>query len=371
MMLIGACIIGETLFETGAADKVGQGILRIAGKNQRTFTTVAFAIAAVLSSVLSNTAVVAAMLPVAAAAAATSNGRITKKNTFMAIGIGANLGGSVTLVGSSTNLIGQGILIDSGVPAMSFFDLTVGSIPRIAICMLFYMTIGNAIQDRCFNFHEISSASDSDAGKEESGKAPAQSQVKMWLSIIILLLTIIAFVAEIWTFGMVAMVAGLACIATGCISMKEAFRRMDWTTIWVVAGSLGFAYGLDKSGAGELLAKNVIGLFGGNISQFAFLVLFSLLSIVMANFMSSTATMALLAPIAIFMAKDLGYDAKAVVMALVWSINLAFATPVGTAPITMTLAGGYRFKDYVIVGGLLVVVCTIATICIYPLVFDL
>jgi di/tricarboxylate transporter len=71
------------------------------------------------------------------------------------------------------------------------------------------------------------------------------------------------------------------------------------------------------------------------------------------------------------MAKDLGYDAKAVVMALVWSINLAFATPVGTAPITMTLAGGYRFKDYVIVGGLLVVVCTIATICIYPLVFDL
>jgi di/tricarboxylate transporter len=45
--------------------------------------------------------------------------------------------------------------------------------------------------------------------------------------------------------------------------------------------------------------------------------------------------------------------------------------PSASAPITMTLAGGYRFKEYVIVGGLLVVVCTIATICIYPLLFDL
>jgi len=193
----------------------------------------------------------------------------------------------------------------------------------------------------------------------------------MWLSIIILVGTIVGFATETWTFGTVAMVAGVLCIITKCISIKAVYQRMDWTTIWVVAGSLGFACGLDKSGAGKLIADTAIKLVGSNMSNYTFLILFSVLSVLLANFMSSTATMAMLAPIGIFMARGLGFDPKALVMALVWCINLAFATPVGTPPITMTLSGGYSFKDYVKVGGILVVCCTVITILSYPLLFDL
>jgi len=367
MMLTGACILGEALFETGAAEKLGEIVVRIAGKNQKIFTAVMFLLSAVMSSLLSNTAVVAAMLPIISAAAATSKGKLTKKNTFMAVGIGANLGGSLTLAGSSTNMIGQGILAEAGVETMSFFDLTMGSIPRLIFCTLFYLTVGEALQNKVFSFVEVSETTVA----SQSETASSKSNGRMWLSIIILVGTIVGFATETWTFGTVAMVAGVLCIITKCISIKAVYQRMDWTTIWVVAGSLGFACGLDKSGAGKLIADTAIKLVGSNMSNYTFLILFSILSVLLANFMSSTATMAMLAPIGIFMARGLGFDPKALVMALVWCINLAFATPVGTPPITMTLSGGYSFKDYVKVGGILVVCCTVITILSYPLLFDL
>ena len=367
MMLLGSLIMGEALFETGAANKLGAGILRFVGTNQRLFTTTVFVIVSFLSAFLSNTALVAAMMPVVAAAAAASGGKLQKKYTFMAIGIAANMGGSLTLIATSTNLIGQAILMESGENVMSFFDLTVGSLPRLIVLALFYFTIGQRVQERVFTFKEIpASASDSVQINEKS-----KSPLKMWITIIVFALMVAGFVSSIWTMGTVAMLAALVCISARCISIKDAFRRIDWSSIWLVGGSLGFAAGLERSGAGVLVAETLLGMLGSDPSAFTVLVLFTLLSIVMANLMSSTATISILGPIGVFMFRSLGYDPRMLIMALIWSINLAFATPVGTAPITLTLAGGYRFSDYIKVGGLLVVICTIITIASYPLIFRL
>ena len=367
MMLLGSLIMGEALFETGAASKLGDGILKFAGTNQRHFTTVVFIVVSFLSAFLSNTAIVASMMPVVAAAAAASGGKIQKKYTFMAIGIGANMGGSLLLTSTSTNLIGQAILIESGENAMSLFDLTIGSLPRLVVMALFYFTIGQKIQEKVFNFEEPVNT----LNAPSEIKTERKSSVKMWITIIVFALMIAGFVTSIWTMGTVALLAALVCISLKCISIKDAFRRIDWSSVWLVGGSLGFAAGLERSGAGALIAETLLGMLGYSPSAFMVLVLFTLLSIVMANLMSSTATISILGPIGVFVFRDLGYEPRILILALVWSINLAFATPIGTAPITMTLAGGYRFSDYVKVGGLLVVIGTIMTIVMYPLIFQL
>jgi len=366
MILIGSLIMGEALLETGAANRFGAGIIKAVGTNQRIFTTVVVIITSLLSAFMSNTVLVATMMPVVAAAAAASGGKITKKHTYMAIGIAANMGGSLTLISTSTNLLGQAILLESGAAGMSFFDLTLGSLPRVIFIVLFYFTIGQKIQERVFNFPEP--VSESDGSQNDMLNKPAY---KMWITVVIFALMVVGFVTSIWTLGTVAMVAALACISFRCISAKDALRRIDWGSVLLVAGSLGFASGLESSGAGALIAETAIGFLGSDISVFSLLVIFTLLAVVMANLMSSTATISILGPIGVFMFISLGYEPRMLIMALVWSINLAFATPIGTPPITITLAGGYRFSDYVKVGGGLVVVCTLLTIVMYPIIFGL
>ena len=366
MMVIGSMVLGEALFETGVAQKIGSTIIKMVGTKEKVFIVTVVVVTAILSAFLSNTAVVAIMMPMIAATAASSRGVITKKNTFMAVGFAANIGGGMTLVGSTPNVVGQGLLNDAGLASMSFFDLTLGSIPRLLFIVAFYATVGCAIQNKVFNFPEVE---DENMAAMTEGKKYNKS--KMVISTVILVLTVIGFISGIWTVGAVAMIAALACVITGCITIKQVFARLDWTTVWVLAGSLGFAAGISQSGAGQMIADGVIGFLGENISMFSLMIVFTLLSVVLGNLMSSTATMALLGPIAISMCTTLGFEAKPIFMAIIWSLNLAFLNPVATPPVTMTLQAGYRFLDYTKIGAILMAGCLILTIVMYPIIFHL
>ncbi|MCI2106084.1 MAG: anion permease [Intestinimonas sp.] len=369
LMVIGSMIIGEALFSTGVAAEIGHAIIKMVGTNEKVFIIACVVISAVLSAFLSNTAVVAMMLPVAAATAASSKGAITKKNSFMAIGFAANVGGGLTLVGSTPNVIGQGLLADAGLETMGFFDLTLGGLPRLVVIILFYATIGCALQNKVFNFPEVTD--ETMLAQANSEGAQKHDPVKMAIASGILILTIIGFISGIWTVGIVAMIAGLLCIITRCISIKELFARIDWTTVWVLAGSLGFASGIAKSGAGQLIADTIIGWFGGSVSLYILMIMFTLLATLMGNFMSSSAAVAILGPIGISMCQTLNFSTKPLMMVIIWSLNLAFLTPIATPPVTMTLQGGYRFLDYTKIGSILLISCLVVSILTYPLVFHL
>ncbi len=368
MMVIGAMIVGEALAATGIATKIGAAIIKMVGPREKLFVVVCVFISAVLSAFLSNTAVVAIMLPIVSATAASSQGKISKKDSYMAIGFASNVGGGMTLVGSAPNVVGQGLLAESGLQVMSFFDLAWGSMPRFIFMIIFYATFGYALQKRVFQ--DIPEDNEPvKAGELNTREEKQHSVRKMAVSVLILILTIAGFVSGIWTVGMVAMVAGIACILTGCITMKQVFSRLNWTTVWVLAGSIGFASGISESGAGKLIADTAIGWMGGNVSMFKLLVVFTLISVILCNVMSATALMAMLGPIAISMCLSLGYEAKPVIMAIVWGLNLSFLTPIATPPVTMTLQGGYRFLDYTKIGSVLLLGCLISLIGTYPFVF--
>ena len=371
VMVMGSIVIGETLFETGVAQKMGTTIIKMVGTNERLFIIVCVVLAAVLSAFLSNTAVVAMMMPVVAATAASSKGKITKKGSYMAIGFAANVGGGMTLVGSTPNVIGQGLLADSGLEVMGFFDLTLGSIPRLLFMVVFYATLGYTLQKKVFTFDESEPSGSEAPVPAQEAVQEERSVIKMAISAAILVFAVTGFVLGFWTVGAVAMASALLCVLTGCISLKKLFLRMDWNTVWVLAGSLGLAAGISESGAGQLIADFFIGLLGENISLFKLLLVFTLISVILGNLMSSTATMAMLGPIAISMCTSLGFSAKPVIMVIIWALNLAFLTPTATVPVTMTLQGGYRFLDYTKIGAILMAGCLILTVVTYPFVFDL
>ncbi len=107
------------------------------------------------------------------------------------------------------------------------------------------------------------------------------------------------------------------------------------------------AKALEMTGAGKLVADYVIGMLGQNSSPFMLLIAVFALSVVMTNFMSNTATTALLVPVSLSIAAGMGADPRAVLMATVIGGSCAYATPIGMPANMMVLsAGGYKFVDY-------------------------
>ena len=349
-LVVGMMILGDALFETGVAQVIGKKIGSLVGTSERAYVTVVMLGSAALGIVLSNSATVALMLPITATVAAASGGKITKKNTYMMIGMATVIGGGLTLVGSPPQLMAQGMLIVGGHQPMGFFEPSLLTLPMLLLLLVYYHTIGRRLQNKLFNFPEVEDTESAAAGQPDDEKP--KSVVKMWIVVAALVFCIIGFVSEWWTIGTVSMIGAIVCIGTGCISQKKAFQKMNWSTVVIIGASFGIAAGFEQSGASGIVANGLIRLFGDNMTPWLLCAMLALVALVFTNFMSSTAMAAILVPIAIFTALELGYDVKSVVMITVIAGRAGLATPISTAPMTMTLAGGYRFRDYVKVGGL-------------------
>jgi len=365
MMVIGMIVVGEALFETGLAQLIGKIIVRVVGNNERLFLAVIILTTASLSAFVSNTATVAMFLPIISSAAARSGGRITKKNTYMATGFAAVAGGSCTLVGSTPQLAAQGILSQiPGCRPLGFFELAYGGIPLVAFILFYYVTAGYQLQKKLFNFPEI-------AGDEEtatnSRTGEKRSPVKMAISGLVMAGCVIGFVKQVWSVGTIAIAAAVVLVMTGCITEKKVYQSIHWPSIAILGGALGFSKGLEASGAGKLIAEAAIGLLGASASPRLVFAAYMLVALLLANFMSTTAITAMLAPIAIYTAQGMGFDPIPVVIGIILGTSMGFASPVGTMPITMTLAGGYRFTDYTKVGGLLSILLYFWIITVVPL----
>jgi di/tricarboxylate transporter len=108
----------------------------------------------------------------------------------------------------------------------------------------------------------------------------------------------------------------------------------------------------------------VIGYDAAPFAIFAFILL---ISTVLTSFMSNTALVVILLPAALEIAVRLNIDPHLLVITTIIGCSLDFITPLGTPPVTMTLSAGYRFNDYVIVGGLFNIIAFLVALFTLPL----
>lgn len=147
-----------------------------------------------------------------------------------------------------------------------------------------------------------------------------------------------------------ALVGTIALILFRCIRPDEVYKAINWRVIFMLAGVLSMGTALEKTGAARLLAHYII--FGiGDYGPHVLLSAFFLITFMITNFMSNNATAALLAPIAIVTAAEMGVSAKPFLMAVAYAASLSFMTPMGYQTNTMIYGpGNYRFSDYLKVG---------------------
>ena len=135
-------------------------------------------------------------------------------------------------------------------------------------------------------------------------------------------------------------------------------------------GTLSLASALSQTGAGAMIAETVMGALGESPSPYVLTFVVFILCCIMTNFLSNTATTALMVPICLSIAQGMGADPRAVLMACVIGGSCAYATPIGMPANTMVVgAGGYTFMDYVKSGLPLIVIATIVSMVILPIAF--
>ncbi len=148
-----------------------------------------------------------------------------------------------------------------------------------------------------------------------------------------------------------ALLGSLAMVVTGCLDPGEIYEAVQWDVIILLAGVIPLGIALERTGAASLLAEGVVAS-SSMLPAIGVLAVFYLLTALLTNVISNNASVVLMIPVAVETAQAVGASATAFLFAVMFAASTAFMTPVGYQTNLFVYGpGGYRFTDYVRVGG--------------------
>lgn len=361
ILCVGMFVVGQALFETGMANKIGGLVTRFA-KTEKTLIIAIMVIAGVMSGFLSNTGTAAVLIPVVCGIADESG--YSRSHLLMPLVFAAALGGNLSIIGAPGNLMGVNALQEMGIKTSFFMYAPIG-IPMLLIGILYFVCLGYKLLTQNQN-----EAAQNLEEQKDFSNVPKWKQI---ISLVVLIVVIFAMIFEELigiSIQLSACLGALFLVLTGVLTEKEALNSIDLKVVLLFGGSLSLAKALDVTGAGSMIADKIVGLLGSNPNPILLLLVIFLVTCVLTNFMSNTATTALMIPIAVSLANSLGADPRSVVIATVIAGSCAYATPIGMPANTMVVGlGGYKFKDYVKSGLPLILVSFAICMILLPILF--
>ena len=348
-------IVGEATFITGFADKVGALAVRLSKGNTVLLLVYTMAAVGLLSTVLSNTGTTVVAVPMILGMCIKA--KLAPGKVLMPVAFASSLGGTVTLVGTPPNGIINSMLDQVGIPQFGFFEFGKFGLILFAVGMLYYWAFGYRL------LPEDKGGEDHSFGSELKERRTA----KMPYSMGIFAFVVIMMVTGVLPLTTAAVLGACLVVATRCMTMKEAFHCIDWVTIFLFAGMLSMSAAMQKSGAAALVANAVV----SNVSGPTMLMFVSCaLTMLLTNFMSNTATAALMAPLALPIAVGGGISPLPLMMGICMSASACFLTPIATPPNTIVLTPGrYTFLDYMKAGWPLQLISLVLCVFVIPMIW--
>ena len=359
VLFAGMFVVGAAMLESGLAQTIGNSVVKKVGTKELPLMIALMSLTILMSSFASNTGTVACLMPVIIGICVAA--KIPSSALLMGLAIAANTGGTITMVGTPPNIIAAGALDAAGIKPFGFFEFAAIGIPLSIMSVIYMVLIGRRILPH--NYSDVGAVS------MVSSAGTPRSRI---VCLLILLFVIAGLIFGIpgLTQEMVAIIGALACVLFGCLSEKKAYQGIDWVTIFLFAGMLPISTALEKTGAGAMIADEVVGLVGDNPSPYLFMLVLFCLSCGLTQFMSNTAASALLCPIGISIANKMGCSPYPVLMAIAIAASCAFTTPVATPPNTLVMGPGkFKFVDYIKIGVPLVFLSLIICVLIIPMVW--
>ncbi len=183
---------------------------------------------------------------------------------------------------------------------------------------------------------------DATADVPETRKAP--------LALAIMAMIVLAASLRIAPVAIAALVGVLLMVFTGCLKWRDATRALDSSMIFLTVAAIALSLALVQTGAAAFLAGGLVAATA-SLPHPAILSVTMICMAVLANFVSNGAAAVIGTPIAIELARQLGLAPEPFVLAVLFGVNMGYATPLAdNCNLLVFSAGGYRFKDFVRVG---------------------
>ncbi|MGB6220152.1 SLC13 family permease [Haloferula sp.] len=196
------------------------------------------------------------------------------------------------------------------------------------------------------------------AYKETARNAP-------WLAGIaaVLMLAVVASVLSGWLpIAIAAVSAGALMVALRCLTMDDAYRAIEWKSVFLIAGMIPLGTAMQTTGAASWLAQGVTAM-AAPFGIWGLMIALYLLTMLATTIVPTTALVLIMAPIAIEASTGMNLDPKLLIMAVAMAASASFTSPIShPANVLVMGPGGYRFTDYVRMGAVLALVVMITVL---------
>lgn len=174
---------------------------------------------------------------------------------------------------------------------------------------------------------------------------------KAWIALSIVIGVVLMAAFNIAPIVVSALAGVVLMVLTGCLKPGELYGTVRWDVIFLLSGLIPFGIAMEKSGATDWLAAQLLRM-GDNVSGYWILLLFYLATVILTEILSNNASVVLMVPIAAKVATSLSFNPLAFIFAVVFAASNSYMTPIGYQTNTMVYGpGGYKFLDFARVGA--------------------
>ena len=168
-----------------------------------------------------------------------------------------------------------------------------------------------------------------------------------------------------------SLIGALVMILSGCLNIVQASRAIDRRIVLLIAASIAMSLALEKTGGAHYVANGLLNVLNGYGTAVIISGLFLLIAI-LTNLLSNSATALLFTPIALDIAVSIGASPVAFVHCVIFAANCSFASPMGYQTNLLVMRpGNYRFKDFFVTGGPLVILIWVVFSLLAPWYYQL
>lgn len=159
------------------------------------------------------------------------------------------------------------------------------------------------------------------------------------------------------------------CLFSGCIDLKDAYKGINWQVIFLLAGMIPLGIAMKNTGTDDFIAENLYAVLKSVPTSVVISIVFGF-TMIMSGFISNNATAIIIAPIVIAVALKMKLDPKPLLYAVMFGANFSFYTPMGYQTNAIIFGMGiYKFKHFLIIGGILSVILLILASFIIPMFY--
>lgn len=357
VLLAGMMVVGSSLFHSGVTDIIGQKMVKITGKSERNIILVTLIVSCLLSAVCSNIGVMVAMAPLVTAMCISAGHGPSK--SLLALLFGAQFGGFVTLVGVGSNASAAGVMAELGYEPFGFFSITPFGIGICILGTLFFTFVGSRYLPDTGYVPEFAKTE-----KKEFDKKKALICCLTMAAVLI----VIASGSKKVPMHIAAVVGALIIVGSGCMSVQDAIKAIDWNCLVLVGALSAISTGIKNCGAGDAVANLIINILGDNPSPFMISTVMFFAAVVLTQVMSNIPTILVFMPIGLSIAEKIGVSPYPIAMIITLAGAASYATPFA-APQNMMTVGWtkYKFLDFMKIGIPMVLLTYIVVVTLIPI----